>query len=180
MDTSPVVAGFGGGYLGGRLPRRRTATPAALRYPLIVSRRTPVAASMHRSDHPSRPSAITCCCVVSFKMLLMAGNSPLGTSRRAKPQLACGGWFSGVHWWPDLGFHRGLDDGNWTAAADALATVAEFESGRLPVPTLPYFGQSSPFWLCCSGGTADVELSALLCLMFGSPHASALTSGSIR
>ena len=55
---------------------------------LIDSRRTPVAASMRRSDHPSRPSAITCCCVVSSKTLLMAGNVPLGTSRRATPQLA--------------------------------------------------------------------------------------------
>ena len=45
----------------GRPPRRRTATPAAFRYALAVSRRTPVACSMRRSDQPSRPSARTCC-----------------------------------------------------------------------------------------------------------------------
>src|ERR1700688_47429 len=36
----------------------------------IVSRRTPIAFSICRSDHPSRPSAIACCFFSSFKTLL--------------------------------------------------------------------------------------------------------------
>jgi hypothetical protein len=62
---------------------------------------------MRRSDQPRRLSAITCCCVVGSKTLLIAGNVPLETFRRATPQLARGGRFSVVHWWPDLGVHRG-------------------------------------------------------------------------
>jgi len=48
------------GFAGARRPDpgRNTATPAAFRYPLAVSLRTPVASSMRRKDHPS---AITCC-----------------------------------------------------------------------------------------------------------------------
>jgi hypothetical protein len=56
-----VVAGFGG-QTRGRPPRPRTGMPAAFRYSLAVSRRTPVEDSMRRSDHPSRPSAKTWCC----------------------------------------------------------------------------------------------------------------------
>jgi len=43
--------------------------PATLQYPLDVSRRTPVAASILLSDHPSRPSARTCCLFSSLKTL---------------------------------------------------------------------------------------------------------------
>ena len=39
VDTPAVVAGFGG-HTSGRPPRARTATPAAFRYALAVSRRT--------------------------------------------------------------------------------------------------------------------------------------------
>jgi hypothetical protein len=66
VDTS--LAGFGrvGGHPTGRFCRRRwrgsrIAIPAALMYALAVSRRTPVACSMRRSGHPSRPRARTCC-----------------------------------------------------------------------------------------------------------------------
>src|SRR5712692_7895303 len=37
----------------------------------MVSRRTASACSMRRSDHPSRPSARTCCCLSLSKTLLM-------------------------------------------------------------------------------------------------------------
>jgi hypothetical protein len=57
-----VVAGFGG-QTRGRPPRPRTGMPAAFRYSLAVSRRTPVVSPMRRSDQPSRPSATICCCV---------------------------------------------------------------------------------------------------------------------
>ena len=56
VDVS--MAGFGGGCP--QRPGDRTAIPAAVRYRLAVSRRTPVVSSMRRSDHPSRPSASTC------------------------------------------------------------------------------------------------------------------------
>jgi hypothetical protein len=50
-----------------------------------VSRRTPVAASIRRSDQPSRPSARTRCRLSSLKMLLMAGRGPLSSIRRQHP-----------------------------------------------------------------------------------------------
>lgn len=53
---SSVVAGLGGGHPVGRRPRRWTATFAALRCRLIVSRRRPVADSMRRCDHPVAPA----------------------------------------------------------------------------------------------------------------------------
>jgi hypothetical protein len=69
VDTPSVVAGFG--HTPGRPPRPRTATPAAFRYPLAVSRRTPVACSIRLSDQPSRPKASTCCFLSSAKTLLI-------------------------------------------------------------------------------------------------------------
>ena len=69
VDTPSVVAGFG--HTPGRPPRARTATPAAFRYPLAVSRRTPVACSIRLSDQPSRPKASTCCFLSSAKTLLI-------------------------------------------------------------------------------------------------------------
>src|SRR5215469_12930259 len=61
------------GFAGARRPHpaRNTATPAVFRYPLAVSLRTPVASSMRRKDHPSFPSAITCCFLSLLKTLLM-------------------------------------------------------------------------------------------------------------
>jgi hypothetical protein len=61
------------GFAGARRPHpgRHTTAPAAFRYALAVSRRTPVASSMRRKDHPSFPNAITCCFFSSLKTLLM-------------------------------------------------------------------------------------------------------------
>src|SRR3989442_829852 len=47
-----------------------TLIAAARRYSAAVSRRMPVAFWIFRSDHPSRPNAITCCFFSSFKTLL--------------------------------------------------------------------------------------------------------------
>ena len=52
-------------------PGARTWMPAALRYALAVSRRTPVACSMRRKDQPSLPKAIICCRLSSLNTLLM-------------------------------------------------------------------------------------------------------------
>ena len=52
-------------------PGRRSAIPATRRYSPAVSRRTPVACSMRRKDHPSRPSAMTCSRFSLLKTLLM-------------------------------------------------------------------------------------------------------------
>src|ERR1700751_3930941 len=61
------------GFAGARRPHpgKHTTTPAAFKYPLAVSLRTPVASSMRRKDHPSFPNAITCCFFSSLKTLLM-------------------------------------------------------------------------------------------------------------
>jgi hypothetical protein len=90
--TAAVVAGLGVGRCAGRPPHPRIATSAVLRWPLTVSRRTPVMLSMRRSDQPSRPNAITCCCLVSSKTLLMAINphrGPTAVNASAHPS-----------WWP--------------------------------------------------------------------------------
>src|SRR6185437_12899551 len=62
------------GFAGARRPHApggRTPIPAAFRYVLAVSRRTPVSCSMRRKGHPSRPRAITCCFFASLKTLLI-------------------------------------------------------------------------------------------------------------
>jgi len=53
-------------------PGGRTLIPAAFTYPPAVSRRTPVACSIRRKDHPSRPKAMICCRLSSLNTLLMA------------------------------------------------------------------------------------------------------------
>src|SRR5258708_4548399 len=63
------MAGFAGAWR--PHPGKPTTTPAAFKYPLAVSLRTPVACSMRRKDHPSFPNAITCCFLSSLKTLLM-------------------------------------------------------------------------------------------------------------
>ena len=55
-----------------RRPGPRTAMPAAFRYALTVSRRTPVCCPMRRKDQPRRPSTMICYCFSSFNTLLMA------------------------------------------------------------------------------------------------------------
>ena len=65
-----------------------------------------MACSMRRSDHPSRPSASTCCSLLSLTTLLLAAKEhaiPAGVNVSA----ATGGRFSGVDQWPVLGVHRG-------------------------------------------------------------------------
>ncbi len=79
VDTSTEIAGFDLASLG--RPRLRTAMPAAFRYPLIVSRRMPVASSMRESVQPRRPSARICCCFSSSKTLLMPATEPAFCAR---------------------------------------------------------------------------------------------------
>src|SRR4029453_10142744 len=103
VDTG--LAAFGGGR---RWRGSPLAIPAALRYALAVSRRTPVACSMRRSGHPSRPRARTWCFFSSPKRLAIpAGEHSPG---RRVNVLGCRyltGRFSGVHDWPVLGVRRG-------------------------------------------------------------------------
>jgi hypothetical protein len=61
-------------------PGRRTLMPAAFRYALAVSRRTPVACSIRRKDQPSRPKASICCRLSSLNTLLMAPEATLPRS----------------------------------------------------------------------------------------------------
>ena len=61
-------------------PGARTWMPVAFRYPLAVSRRTPVACSMRRKDQPSRPKAIICCRLSSLNTLLMSLEATLPLS----------------------------------------------------------------------------------------------------
>src|ERR1700687_5442792 len=63
---------------------------------------------MRRSDHPSRPSASTCCCLLSPKTLLMAAKEHAFLADVNVSAATCGGRFSGFHQWPVLGVHRGL------------------------------------------------------------------------
>src|SRR5215469_10715965 len=75
----PVVTSLAGfaGTCRPQAPGARMAMPAAFRYALPVSRRTPVACSIRRRDQPRRPNAITCCRFSSLKTLLMPTKSTL-------------------------------------------------------------------------------------------------------
>src|SRR5580658_1754113 len=61
---------------------------------------------MRRSDHPSCPSAMTCCFFPSLKTLLTLteGNPHVRTMSRISESV---GRFSGDHHWPVLGDPRG-------------------------------------------------------------------------
>jgi hypothetical protein len=79
MAGFELGAGSGGTPLAGfagacrpHLPGGRGSTPAARREAAAVSRRTPVARWMCRSDHPSRPKAMICCFCSSLKTLLIS------------------------------------------------------------------------------------------------------------
>src|SRR3954462_7205905 len=62
---------------------------------------------MRRSDHPSRPRARICCCLVSSKTLLMPATE-LAFRPDVNVSIATGnGRFSTVDQWPVLGVHRG-------------------------------------------------------------------------
>src|ERR1051325_752852 len=80
------LAGFAG--VRPHLPGGRKATPAAFKYVAAVSRRTPVARWMRRSDHPSRPNAMTCCLFSSLKTLLTSSEGELSASLRIGRQSA--------------------------------------------------------------------------------------------
>jgi hypothetical protein len=96
FETS--TEGFAGSW------RRRSArigTAALRRYALAVSRRTPISASMRRSGHPSRPSAITCCRFASLKTLAIPDGDSLRRRRRQRlARSLTTGRFSGVHQCP--------------------------------------------------------------------------------
>ena len=64
------------------------------KYPLAVSLRTPVASSMRRKDHPSFPSATTCCFFSSLKTLLIP-REPIGAPLGVNVPGFCYGRFSG-------------------------------------------------------------------------------------
>lgn len=99
------MAGFDGGR---RRRGSRIAMPAALRYALAVSRRTPVVCSMRRSGHPSRPRARIWCFRSSPKMLAVpAGNHTAPRRVNVLGRCYLTGRFSAVHDWPVLGVHRG-------------------------------------------------------------------------
>jgi hypothetical protein len=64
----------------------RTATLAAFRQALAVSRRTPVVCALRRKGQPSFPSAMTCCFFSALKTLLMPTgrmSAPLESMSRA-------------------------------------------------------------------------------------------------
>src|ERR1700722_12181482 len=67
---------------------------------------------MRRSVQPSRPSASTCCFLVSLKTLAIpAGDHTVPAQSTSR--LSSYGRFSGVHVWPVLGVHRGPDLHRW-------------------------------------------------------------------
>src|ERR1022692_4468954 len=62
---------------------------------------------IRRSDHPSRPNAMTCCFFSSFKTLLTLTEGIALASKSMSGTLLIVGRFSGDHVWPVLGVHRG-------------------------------------------------------------------------
>src|ERR1035438_7519634 len=63
---------------------------------------------IRRSDHPSRPNAMTCCFFSSLKTLLTLTEGIALASRSMSRTLLIVGRFSGDHVWPVLGVHRGV------------------------------------------------------------------------
>jgi hypothetical protein len=138
------MAGFGGHGPTGP----RTAIPAALRYALAVSRLTPVASSIRRRLHPSRPRACTCCCFSVLKTLPIPDgrttvHPPSSTSRPATPF----GRFSGDHLWPVLGDHRG--DPSATSVSERRLTWQVTRASCWP----------SRYEISPCGGTAGTSLA---------------------
>src|SRR5205814_7662925 len=82
VDTPSLVGAFGGGHSAGAPPGARTAIPAAARYRLIVFRSTPTVAWIRRADHPSRPTAKTCCFFSSPKTFLPGGGTMIPPPRQ--------------------------------------------------------------------------------------------------
>src|SRR5579864_1652334 len=126
---SGSVVGLLAGFAGGNRPQPpggRTAMPAAFKYPVAVSRRTPVAFSMRRSGQPNCPSAITCCLFSSLKTLL--------TLRRIVPRarfnvlsaLSVGRFSLDPHW-PVLPDPRGTPLPSPDQPSDHLPLAAEFD-----------------------------------------------------
>ena len=68
--------------LRGRPARRPHRDPAAAKYRLIVFRSTPTVAWIRRADHPSRPSAKTCCFFSSPKMFIPGGGTMIPPPRQ--------------------------------------------------------------------------------------------------
>ena len=123
--------------------------PAARRYPPIVSRRMCTAASMRRSDHPSRPSAMTCCFLSSLKTLLTLteGIPHAWINVLDQPPI---GRFSGDYHWPVLGDSRGFTH-----------IMASGSSGRLTSRIPPVrLGSSSLSRLCFPECSKDLMMSS--------------------
>src|ERR1039458_1427015 len=89
---------------------------------------------IRRSDHPSRPNAMTCCFFSSFKTLLTLTEGIALASKSMSGTLLIVGRFSGDHVWPVLGVHRG-DIAGATVYRGILGYGAKghtHKSGRLP------------------------------------------------
>ena len=78
-------------------PRPRAVTPTARSYALTISRRTPVADSMRRSGHPSRPCATICCCLSGCKTLPILPKDHTSFVDVNVSIASRNGRFSGVH-----------------------------------------------------------------------------------
>jgi hypothetical protein len=115
VDTS--LAGFG---IDRRppAPGARTGKPAAFKYALAVSRRTPVASSIRRSGHPSCPNATTCCRFVSLKTLAI----PAGITR--SPPAQCLGAL------PLAGFQVSIIGRFWVSTEGQLGLLPEPKGER--------------------------------------------------
>jgi hypothetical protein len=123
-DAGSVVDPLAG--LGGRLVRGgRTAIPAAFRYELAVSRRTPVASSIRRSDHFSCPSARTCCFLSSLKTFTLGGGPwPCRRRQRLAPALQLAGFqvsITGRFWVSTEGGSNGYRSRVWKQQLQRLA-----------------------------------------------------------
>ena len=109
---------------------------------------------MRRSDHPSRPRARICCCLVSSKTLLMPATE-LAFRPDVNVSIATGnGRFSAVDQWPVLGVHRGAGSplarapsrsGNARRTASSSRSSASRASARFePVGPAPPVSSRAP------------------------------------
>jgi hypothetical protein len=134
------------------------------------SRRTPVAASIRRSDQPSRPSPITYCCLVSSKTLLMAvipHRGPTAVSASAP-----------ASWWPVFrcprlaGFGcplRGVT--NLAVARRLAAQGVPHEAGDYMIPEAHFIARHRGAYLVSNMVAHDESATADHCRTFRSSFA---------
>ena len=110
---------------------------------------------MSRSDHPSRPSASTCCFLSSLKTFTSARDHGPYAFVNVLDLAATTGRFSGVPHWPVLGVPRGAESAKSREMRDMSSVTIAL---TVPAPTIPVvvLGEDD-VTLCCGSATIPAD-----------------------